>query len=135
MGVLLLTRTNICVGARTGQWAQSYIINGSDYAGLPSSSPWSYKMLTIVDGKSKRKRVHPGFAWMRWCKSSWTRGSSSTKMHIRIYRIPACSPLERLPPTQTRGIPSIQGKTAVAQMHFASEPPCPRVTTVSVAKR
>ena len=26
-------------------------------------------------------------------------------MHIRIYGIPACGPLKRLPPTQTRDIP------------------------------
>jgi len=44
-------------------------------------------------------------------------------MHIRIYRIPACDPLKRLPPMQTMSIPGFQGKTPVAQMHFASELP------------
>ena len=44
-------------------------------------------------------------------------------MHIRIYRIAACGPVKGLPPTQTRAIPGSQGKTPVAQMHFASELP------------
>jgi len=44
-------------------------------------------------------------------------------MHIRIYGIAACGPLKRLPPTQTRAIPGLQGKTPVAQMHFALELP------------
>ena len=30
-------------------------MNGSDYAGLPSSSLWPCPILTIVDGKYKRK--------------------------------------------------------------------------------
>jgi hypothetical protein len=42
---------------------------------------------------------------------------------IRIYAIKADDLLERLPPTQTKGIPGFQGKTPVAQMHFASEFP------------
>ena len=44
-------------------------------------------------------------------------------MHYSRLLIPANDPLERLPPTQTRGIPGCQGKTPVAQMHFASELP------------
>jgi len=56
-------------------------------------------------------------------------------MHIRIYGIAACGALKRLPPTQTRAIPGLQGETPVAQMHFALELcPCPKKTTVSVAK-
>jgi hypothetical protein len=44
-------------------------------------------------------------------------------MHIRIYGIAACGVLKRLPPTQTTAIPDFQGKTPVAQMHFALELP------------
>jgi hypothetical protein len=62
-------------------------------------------------------------------KPGWDRGSSSTKMHIRIYWHVASGPLRRLPPMQTRGIPSSQSKTSVAQMHFASEFPLPRGET------
>jgi hypothetical protein len=55
-------RTNICVGARTGERVQSYWMNGSDYAGLPSNLPWPCKISTIRDGRCKRKKVHPEFA-------------------------------------------------------------------------
>jgi hypothetical protein len=44
-------------------------------------------------------------------------------MHIRIYLIPADGPSKRLPPTQKKGIPGCQGKTPVAQTHFALELP------------
>ncbi len=54
-------------------------------------------------------------------RAGWDRGSSSTKLHIRIYWTPACGSLKGLPPTQTRVIPGCQGKTPGAQMHFASE--------------
>jgi len=45
VAVLPPTRTTIFVGARKDQPAQSEIINGSDYAGLPSSLhwPWRYR--------------------------------------------------------------------------------------------
>jgi len=38
----LCARTTICIGTRIVQPAQSLIINGSDYAGLPSSLLWPY---------------------------------------------------------------------------------------------
>ncbi len=56
-------------------------------------------------------------------RAGWDRGSSSTKLHIRIYWTPACGSLKRLPPTQTMGIPGFQRETPVAQMHFVSEFP------------
>jgi hypothetical protein len=52
----LLARTTICIGVRIGQPAQSQIINGSDYAGLPSSLLWPCQTLSTVDGKSKRRK-------------------------------------------------------------------------------
>jgi hypothetical protein len=56
-------------------------------------------------------------------------------MHIRIYQIPACCHLKRLPPTQTRGIPDFQGKTPVAQMHFASELPLASLVMIEGTRR
>jgi hypothetical protein len=52
VGPLLLGRTTICIGTRIGQPAQTHIMNGSDYAGLPSSLLWPYQIVSIVDGQT-----------------------------------------------------------------------------------
>jgi hypothetical protein len=52
-----------------------------------------------------------------------TGGVLRQRCIIRIYGTLADDPLGWLPPTQTKGIPGFQGKTPVAQMHFASELP------------
>jgi hypothetical protein len=40
-----------------------------------------------------------------------------------------------LSPTQMKVIPVYQSKTAVAQMHFASQPPCPREAMAAMVRR
>jgi hypothetical protein len=35
-------------------------MNGSDYAGLPSSLPWPYQIVTAMDGKFKKTGETPG---------------------------------------------------------------------------
>jgi len=57
VGPPLLARTNICVNARIGHWAKSHIMNGSDYAGLPTSLLWACQILTTADDKSERKKM------------------------------------------------------------------------------
>jgi hypothetical protein len=53
----LLGRTTICIGAKTNRSAQNYIMNGSDYAGLPGSSPWPYQIVTIVAGQIEKEKM------------------------------------------------------------------------------
>jgi hypothetical protein len=38
---------------------------GCGFSPLPSNLLWPYQIVTTEDGKSKRKKVHPRFAWMR----------------------------------------------------------------------
>jgi hypothetical protein len=52
-----------------------------------------------------------------------TGGVLGQRCIIHLQGISAVDPLERLPPTQARGIPGFPSKTPVAQIHFVSELP------------
>ena len=67
--------------------------------------------------------VHPGFAWMRQCKSWMGQREFLDKAAYSHLLDFGLWPFTKLPPTQTMGIPGFQSKTPVAQMHFVSELP------------
>jgi hypothetical protein len=86
--------------------------------------PWPCEIPLTAEGRAKRKKTDPGFAWKGCSKELLgTGGVPRQRCIIRLYGISADDSLGRLPPTQTKGIPGFPSKTPVAQMHFASELP------------